>query len=193
MLTASPRSNNDDLLKILLTLTIVVFIFGLTQLASQLLRASNGETSSAATNHAGNIIIDSGATPNQNELDAAAYLADKGHKVRLLPRDPSSTQPQPDAQLDDDDFPTEIKTVGDISSDNIPARLAGRIREGLGQAPSVFVDARKQAGLTEDQITEAMRRAIGMARDANRIVRRLHIVGPNGTDVLWDYPNVSVK
>ena len=80
--------------------------------------------------------------------------------MRLLRRDPASPNPQPDAQLDDDDFPTEIKTVGNLTGSEIAAGLSRRIREGLSQAPSVVIDAREQENLSAAQIAEAMRRAI---------------------------------
>ena len=50
--------------------------------------------------------------------------------MRLLRRDPASPNPQPDAQLDDDDFPTEIKTVSNLTGGEVSAGLLRRIREG---------------------------------------------------------------
>lgn len=135
----------------------------------------------------GQVVVEAGAQPSTEELAAAEYLAGQGRRVRLLPRDPNSADPQPDAQLDDDDFPTEIKTVGNITSDDVTGRLAGRIREALGQAPSVVIDARKQLGLTKEDVESAMKRAFGMARKDNKPIKRIHVIGPNGVDVNWDY------
>ncbi len=193
MLISPPRRNLNGAFRLIALLALIVTAFGVINLARQIVRSSGSTDGGSQSAASGEIIIAPGAEPNEAELEAANYLADKGHKVRFLPRKPNVAEPQPDAQLDDDDFPTEIKTVGNISSDNVPARLAGRIREGLSQAPSVFIDARKQVGLTPEQITEAMRRAIGMARDANRKVRRIHIVGPNNAEEIWDYPEVSTS
>lgn len=133
------------------------------------------------------MVVEPGAQPSPEEMATADYLAKQGHRVRLLRRDPASPNPQPDAQLDDDDFPTEIKTVSNIMGEEVDARLAGRIREALGQAPSVVVDARKQARLDAEKINRAMRRAFGMAEKAGRVIKRIRVLGPNGEDITWDY------
>ena len=107
--------------------------------------------------------------------------------MRLLRRDPASPNPQPDAQLDDDDFPTEIKTVGNLTGSEIAAGLSRRIREGLSQAPSVVVDAREQENLSAAQIAEAMRRAITAGEMYGRKAKRVRVIGPNNQDITWDY------
>ena len=135
----------------------------------------------------GQVVVEPGAEPSSEELAAADYLAKHGHRVRLLRRDPTSPNPQPDAQLDDDDFPTEIKTVGNITSKDVSGRLAGRIREALGQAPSVVVDAREQAGLTIEEIERALERVTNMARIDKKIVKRIRVIGPNGKDIIRDF------
>ncbi len=146
---------------------------------------ANAAQSSSASQ--GQVVVEAGAQPSPEELEAAEYLAKQGHRVRLVRRDPASPLPQPDAQLDDDDFPTEIKTVGNLTGSELDARLAGRIREALGQAPSVLVDARKQAGLDASRIESAMRRAYGMAEKTGKPIKRIRVLGPHGEDIVWDY------
>ena len=141
----------------------------------------------------GQVVVEPGAQPSSEELAAADYLAGRGHRVRLLPRDPASPDPQPDAQLDDDDFPTEIKTVGNLTGSEIAAGLSRRIREGLSQAPSIVVDAREQVELTQQLIEEGMKRALGKAAQDGKPVKRLHVIGPNGIDVNWDYTGSSTS
>ena len=156
-------------------------------LAVSIWMAADQATAPASCASTGQVVVEPGAEPSPEELAAADYLAGQGHRVRLLRRDPASPNPQPDAQLDDDDFPTEIKTVGNITSEEVDARLAGRIREALGQAPAVVVDARKQARLDAAKIERAMRRAYGMAAKAGKIIKRIRVLGPNGEDITWDY------
>ena len=83
--------------------------------------------------------------------------------------------------------------MGNITSEEIDARLAGRIREALGQAPAVVVDARKQARLDAAIIERAMRRAYGMAAKAGRVIKRIRVLGPNGEDITWDYTKPPQK
>ena len=151
--------------------------------------AAPEEAPAASAPHPGQVVLDPGAEPSPDELAATDYLAKQGHRVRLLRRDPASRDRQPDAQLDDDDFPTEIKTVSNITSDDVSGRLAGRIREALGQAPSVVVDARKQRELTQAIIESAMKRGYGMARKDQKSIKRIRVLGPDGEDINWDYTN----
>lgn len=167
----------------LLALCVVILAYSFASIVSTEANLSD----QAQPGTSGSVVVESGATPSSDELAAADYLAGKGHRVRLLRRDPASPDPQPDAQLDDDDFPTEIKTVGNITSSDVSGRLAGRIREALGQAPSVVVDARKQAGLTIGDIERALERADGMAQADGKVVKRIRIIGPNGVDIVDDY------
>ena len=182
--TIQPRKTSATLLKWLACLTLIVCA---TVLAVSVWTAASQAEAPASGASGGQVVVDPGAEPSPEEVAAADYLAGQGHRVRLLRRDPSNPNPQPDAQLDDDDFPTEIKTVGNITSENVTGRLAGRIREALSQAPSVVVDAREQAELTKEDIERAMSRAIGMAEDHNKRVERIRVIGPNGVDVGWDY------
>ena len=144
-------------------------------------------TPAASAPQGGQVVVEPGAQPSPEEMATADYLAKQGHRVRLLRRDPASSDPQPDAQLDDDDFPTEIKTVGNITSEDVTGRLAGRIRQALGQAPSVVVDAREQAELTTEEIERALERAVGRARVHKKTIKRIHVIGPNGIDIVRDY------
>ncbi len=149
--------------------------------------AANQTEAPASGAATGQVVVEPGAEPSPDELAAADYLAGQGHRVRLLRRDPTSPNPQPDAQLDDDDFPTEIKTVGNLTGSDVAASLSRRIREGLSQAPSVVVDARGQKNLTDAQIDDAMRRAVGAAAKHGRKVNRVRVISPTGQDVIWDY------
>ncbi len=96
--------------------------------------------------------------------------------MRLLRRDPASPNPQPDAQLDDDDFPTEIKTVSNLTGGEVSAGLLRRIREGLSQAPSVVIDGRGQVGLSQEMVEEGMKRAIGKVAQDGKVVKRVHVI-----------------
>lgn len=181
-----PKKASNRVLKWLACIALIVCATGL---AVAIWTASQAEMPLSD----GQIVVEPGAEPSPEEIAAAEYLAGQGHRVRLLPRDPSSPNPQPDAQLDNDDFSTEIKTVGNITSQDISGRLAGRIREGLGQAPSVVVDARKQAGLTVSDIERALDRATNMARVDKKLVKRIRVIGPNGEDVIRDFTGKASK
>ena len=154
--------------------------------------ASDSDNISASSApQGGQVVVEPGAQPSPEEIAAADYLAKQGHRVCLLRRDPASSDPQPDAQLDDDDFPTEIKTVSNITSNDVSGRLAGRIREAVGQAPSVVVDAREQANLTVEDIERALDRVGGMVRVDQKSIRRIQVIGPNGVDIVRDYTGSS--
>ena len=179
-----PRQSRANVIKWLACAALIVCV---AVLAVSVWTAASPAEAPASGAPSGQVVVEPGAEPSPEELAAADYLAGQGHCVRLLRRDPASPNPQPDAQLDDDDFPTEIKTVGNITSEEVDARLAGRIREALRQAPSVVVDARNQEGLTLKEIESAMRRGIGMAKKDGKVVKRVHVFGPHDVDINWDY------
>ena len=58
---------------------------------------------------------------------------------------------------------------------------------------SLLVLFREQAELTQQLIEEGMKRAVGKAAQDGKIVKRIHVIGPNGVDVNWDYTGKSTQ
>jgi hypothetical protein len=122
-----------------------------------------------------------GATDAENALDE--YLHGKNHEVAANPEEGQrGAGRQGDRYVDK--IKTEYKTVSgvrDTSSDGLSDAISSRIMDGRGQAGSIIVDARPQAGMTEEIALRAIRRAYGA--DGLAKIKSIRIIG-NGFDVV---------
>jgi len=124
----------------------------------------------------GRLVIPSGAQAmSEAERSAATYLAKQGHEVVRIPE--STTEKTADFLVDGK--PTELKTISNITGGDFGKAVIRRIREGFAQTPSVLIDARGQAGMTERSAEHIFDRLHGTPFGSPRSIR---IVG-DGFDV----------
>ena len=122
-------------------------------------------------------IEDPGGLFSPEERRLAEYLAERGHRVRAVPRGLDKT---PDAEIDGER--TEFKTPeAGADSSTIRNRVNDSI-SGIGQARRIIVDARG-TGLGIAEARRALARVGGIARGK---LDNLRTVG-DGYDIARDY------
>jgi hypothetical protein len=104
----------------------------------------------------------------------------QGRKVEIVPTEPGRT---PDFRIDGK--PVELKTisgVADTTSDGISKAIANRVMNGRGQATDIVVDARGQAGITEEIAKRGVGRAYGADNKTGGKITSIRVIGP-GFDI----------
>jgi hypothetical protein len=112
------------------------------------------------------------------EQRVANELAAGGAVVEVLPVATGDGVRSPDFLINGE--PWELKTITNITSDNMESAIARRAREGAEQAPNVILDVRGQVGFSEDLAERTAHAAF--YGDGGEHLQRLTILG-NG----WSY------
>jgi hypothetical protein len=103
-----------------------------------------------------------------------------GKKVEILPPEAGRT---PDFKIDGQRV--ELKTisgVADTTSDGISKAIANRVMNGRGQATDIIVDARGQAGITQEIAERGIGRAYGADNKTGGKITSIRVIGP-GFDI----------
>jgi len=122
---------------------------------------------------AGRLIVPAGRVLSAEEAEVATLLVREGRTVEALAEGTVRT-----ADFAVDGIATELKTVSRLSGKDLSTSLARRILEGAGQASHIFIDGRRQAGLTE----EIARRAAARAFGADARIEAVRLLG-DGFDI----------
>ena len=105
-----------------------------------------------------------------------------GKNVEVIPTGAGRT---PDFLIDGVRY--ELKTLSGVveeTADGISGAIANRVMNGRGQAVDIIVDARRQAGITEDIARRGIRRAFGADNKTGGKIQSITIYGPGWTIVV---------
>ncbi len=100
----------------------------------------------------------------------------QGRNVEVIPTAAGRT---PDFLIDGVRY--ELKTISGVAketSDGISKAIASRVMDGRGQAVDIIVDARTQAGITEEIAQRGIRRAFGADNATGGKIQSITIYGP---------------
>jgi hypothetical protein len=118
------------------------------------------------------------------EQRVANELAADGAVVEVLPVATGDGVRSPDFLINGE--PWELKTITNITSDNMESAIARRAREGAEQAPNVILDVRGQPGFTEEMVNSIAERAF--RGEGGQLLDRLMIVGDEWSIVVTRQP-----
>jgi len=117
---------------------------------------------------------------NPEEANFAREQLAQGKTVEVVPRGAGRT---PDFIIDGQRI--ELKTlsgVADTSADGISKAIARRVMDGRGQSTDIVVDARGQAGITQEIAERGIRRAYGADNVTGGKITSIRVIGP-GFDI----------
>jgi Contact-dependent growth inhibition CdiA C-terminal domain len=117
---------------------------------------------------------------NAEEANFAREQLAAGKTVEVVPRGAGRT---PDFIIDGQRI--ELKTlsgVADTTSEGISKAIARRVMDGRGQSTDVVVDARGQAGITQEIAERGIRRAYGADNATGGKITSIRVIGP-GFDI----------
>jgi filamentous hemagglutinin len=117
---------------------------------------------------------------NPEEANFAREQLAQGKTVEVVSRGAGRT---PDFVIDGQRV--ELKTlsgVADTTSDGISKAIANRVMNGRGQATDIVVDARGQAGITQEIAQRGIRRAYGADNATGGKITSIRVIGP-GFDI----------
>jgi hypothetical protein len=124
----------------------------------------------------GQLIANEGRSLSLEEAKIANLLVNEGRRVEVIAE--SNTARTADFLVDG--VATELKTVSNITSNDISGALSSRILEGAGQAPNIIIDGRNQAGLTQELAEKSVLRAYGRQRQLkDERISSVRIIGDN--------------
>ena len=135
-----------------------------------------GEKDEVAEVSKGKLIGDT-TNLTKDELDFVKEQIDKGKEVEIIP---TAKTRRPDFVIDGQRF--ELKTlsgVKDSSPDKLSGAIASRIMDGRGQAKDIIVNARNQAGISQEIAERGARRAFGADNKLAGKIQSIKIIGPD--------------
>jgi filamentous hemagglutinin len=107
-------------------------------------------------------------------------LLSQGKNVEVVPRGTGRT---PDFKIDG--IQQELKTLSGVAKqtpDGLSTAMASRIMDGRGQATQIVVDAKGQAGMTQEIAERGIRRAYGADNKLGGKIQSIRVIGP-GFDI----------
>ncbi len=100
--------------------------------------------------------------------------------MEVVPRGAGRT---PDFKIDG--IQQELKTLSGVAKqtpDGLSSAMASRIMDGRGQATQIIVDARGQAGMTQEIAERGIRRAYGADNKLGGKIQSIRVIG-DGFDI----------
>jgi hypothetical protein len=128
----------------------------------------------------GELIVPEGRTLSPEEQEIANLLVGEGRRVEALVE--STTTGDRTADFIVDGVRTELKTVSNMTTSDLSGRLSSRIMDGRGQATHIIIDARNQAGMTQELAERGVRRAYGRDNQLGGTIMQIRVIG-NGFDI----------
>ena len=121
----------------------------------------------------GKLVNTTGRVLSVSEESLARLLVGEGKVVEVVAE--STVQGVRTADFAVNGLKTELKTISNVTSNDVSGAVSRRALDGAGQAPHIILDARNQANLTQELAERAARRAYG-ADKAQRI-QEIRIIG----------------